>query len=235
MANKAKPQERDRRARVEAMRREQQARERRKSLLFIGSAVLVGLLLIGLVAVPAYLRNRNDPANKALTTFGVDAAAANCSAPTTDKLVDGTHDETNSQKVKYEQVPPSSGPHWANPVQAPAEFYAKRDRPAMEALVHNLEHGYTIVWYDATIKGDQLQALKDIAKRARTETETRGKFIVVAWDEKDGKFPSGKHVALAHWSATQGHRQLCGKVSGDVVQSFIKKYPARDAPEPNAA
>jgi hypothetical protein len=29
--------------------------------------------------------------------------------------------------------------------------------------------------------------------------------------------------------------QLCGKVSGEVVTNFIKKYPASDSPEPSAA
>jgi len=234
VANKAKPKERDRRARVEAMRREQQARERRKSLIFVGSAVLVGLILIGIVAVPAVLKSRNDPSKKALGTFGVNAAAAQCDGPTTDKLVEGTHVDPGT-RIKYQQVPPSSGPHWNPPVQSPAEFYSKADRPAMEELVHNLEHGYTIIWYDSTIKGPQLQALKDISRRAQTEKATSlGKFIVSAWDSSYGKFPPGKHVALSHWSANAGHRQLCGKASGDVVASFIKKFPASDAPEAGA-
>ena len=28
----------------------------------------------------------------------------------------------------------------------------------MEVLVHNLEHGYTVVWYDSTVTGAQLTA-----------------------------------------------------------------------------
>lgn len=233
MANKAKPQERDRRAKVEAMRREQQARERRKSMLFIGASALVGVLLVAVVAVPAIQKSRNDPAKKPLSTFGVAASAADCSKPTTDKLASAEH-KPDGTKVTYAQVPPSSGDHWNPPVQSPQEFYTAGDRPEMERLVHNLEHGYTILWYDSTIKGDQLQALRDIATRARAEPKTRGKFIVSAWDDSYGKFPAGKHVALSHWGAKSGHRQLCGKVSGAVVGSFINKYPASNAPEPGA-
>ena len=64
---------------------------------------------------------------------------------------------------KYKTVPPSYGPHWATPVLGSRPFYTVKDRPQMEQLVHNLEHGYTIVWYDSTIKGDQLTALKDLS------------------------------------------------------------------------
>ena len=73
----------------------------------------------------------------------------------------------------------------------------------MEQLVHNLEHGYTIVWYDDTIKGDQLDELKDIAASARTEDAVgpTGKFIVSAWDDAYGDFPSGKHIGISHWGA----------------------------------
>lgn len=234
MANKARPQERDRRAKVEALRRQQQARERRKSMLFIGSAVLVGLILIGIVAVPAIIKDRNDPRKKDLADSGVAAAAATCSDPTTDKTTGSAEHKEPGTKIEYDQVPPSSGPHWNSPVASPREFYTKSNRPQIEELVHNLEHGYTIMWYDATIKGEQLEALKNIAAQAREDEATRGKFIVSAWDEAYGKFPAGKHVALSHWGAKAGYRQLCGKVSGEVVASFIKKYPATDALEPGA-
>jgi hypothetical protein len=238
MANKPKSQQdRDRRAKVEAMRREQQSRERRKSLLFIVVAVVVGLGIVAAAAVPAYLKNRNDPANQALASFGVAASAADCSDPTDDPATGGADHKEEGTRITYDEVPPSSGPHWGQPAFPAREFYTARDRPAMEQLVHNLEHGYTILWYDGTVRGEQLQALKDIAKRARTEDGVgpRGKFIVSAWDDSYGKFPAGKHVALSHWGAKTGHRQLCGKVSGAVVASFIDRYPASDSPEPNAA
>jgi hypothetical protein len=243
VGNKPKTQEKDRRARVEEMRREQQARERRKSLMFVVVAVVVGLGLVAAAAVPAWMQKRNDPANKALSTLGVAAASASCDAPTTDKTTGssvhvgpGTN-QPNVTRVKYAQVPPSSGEHFVEPVFSPRAFYTAKNRPQLEQLVHNLEHGYSVLWYDATVKGEELKALQDIAKRARTEDAVgpRGKFIVSAWDDSYGAFPAGKHVALSHWGAKQGHRQLCGKVSGAAVGDFIAKFPASDAPEPNAA
>jgi hypothetical protein len=242
VANKAKSSkvtEKDRRARVEAMRKEQQAKERRKSLIFVSIAVIVGVGLVLAAALPAYLHNRNDPAKKSLSSFGVSAAAASCSAVKTTK---GTNTDAYRTHVgdgtveKYKTVPPSFGPHWASPVLGARPFYTVKDRPKMEQLVHNLEHGYTIIWYDATIKGDQLTALKDLSTSARSRAETApAKFIVSAWDNAYGHFPSGKHIGISHWGAATSHVQLCGKVSGEVVSNFIKKYPASDSPEPNSA
>ena len=218
------------------MRRAEQARERRKSMLFIALAVVVGLGLIAAAAVPAYLKGRNDPAKKALAEFGVPVAAADCDPVQDDPATGGNEHEPDGTVVEYAEVPPSSGAHWGSPAFPAREFYTRRDRPEMEQLVHNLEHGYTVVWYDDTIKGDALDELKDIATSAREKDPVSpgGKFVVSAWDDAYGDFPEGKHVAMSHWGAEQGHRQLCGQVSGAAVNDFIEAFPAADSPEPNA-
>ncbi len=235
MAEKKKQQERDRRAKIESMRQAERSRERRKSLLFIVIAAVVGVGLVTAAAVPAYLNSRNDPAKKDLSSFGVSASAASCDKATTDKTSGNNDHKDQGTTITYAETPPSSGPHWAQPAFPASEFYSTRDTPPLEQLVHNLEHGYTILWYDKTIKGGDLDTLKDISTSARSNSATRGKFIVAAWDDSRGTFPSGKHIALSHWGADQGHRELCGDISGAVVNDFISAYPATDAPEPNAA
>jgi Protein of unknown function (DUF3105) len=242
VANKTKSTkntERERRARVEAMRREQQAKERRKSAMIIVVAVVVGLAIVGLAAYPAIHKSITNPAKKSLAAFGVSTAAASCSAPqTTPKTnTDALRKHVATGTVEnYKTVPPSYGPHWANPVLNSRPFYSVSDRPEMETLVHNLEHGYTIVWYDKTVTGSQLQGLKDLSDSARGKSETaNGKFIVSAWDNAYGKFPKGKHLGISHWGASSSTVQLCGKVSGSQVQSFISAHPASDSPEPGAA
>lgn len=218
------------------MRREQQARERRKSLLFIVIAVVVGLGIVAAAAVPSYLKSRNDPAKKALDSFGVAASAADCSDPTADDPGGASEHVEDGTKVEYDQVPPSSGQHWGSPAFPARAFYTDRDRPEIEQLVHNLEHGYTILWYDDTITGKDLDTLKDLAEGAASNDVAGpgNKFIASAWDDSYGSFPAGKHVALSHWGATKSHRQLCGKMSGEAVQSFMTQFPPTDAPEPNA-
>ena len=116
-------------------------------------------------------------------------------------------------------------------------FYTTDDKIPVEKLVHSLEHGHTILWYDSTITGDALKQVQDIANRARTLDASRNKFIAAPLDESRGKLPEGKHVALSHWGGGQAQkvfRQLCGAPSGGAVEAFVKAHPATDAPEPGA-
>jgi hypothetical protein len=240
VASKTKQVERDRRAKIEAMRRAEAAKQRRRSIAFLVIAIVLGLGLVGAVVIPSYLDQRSDPANKAMTQFGVSAAAADCgkvqTTPNTNTQELRQHVQDGTVE-KYKTIPPSYGPHWASPIYPSREFYTARDRPPMERLVHNLEHGYTLIWYDATVKGKQLEQLKNLATSARNADQAGPghKFIVSSWDDAYGKFPAGKHIGISHWGAQSSHTQVCGKVSGDVVQSFMTKFPSTDAPEPNAA
>jgi len=235
VANKPKSQDRDRKAKVEEMRRAQQARERRKSLMFIVIAVVLGLGLVAAAAVPAYMDSRNDPKKKSVASFGVSASGADCDDVVTDTSTGASEHVDPGTKLTYDEVPPSSGQHWDAPAFPARPFYTKDDRPATEQLVHNLEHGYTVLWYDDTITGKKLDQVRDLAESA-SASEPAGpssKFIASAWDDSYGTFPEGKHVALSHWGATESHRQLCGALSGDVVQKFMQQFPYSDSPEPN--
>ena len=232
----AKTAEKDRKARVEQMRKQQEAAERRRTLLVVGAAVIAVLVLTGVVfKVVRDAQGEKDPAN-----VGVAAAAASCDAVTNDPVQgSGVHvgpqtDKPDVKKVAYKTVPPTSGEHFVSPEYPARPFYTADDRPAMENLVHNLEHGYTVVWYTKATPQAQVDELKKISDNARAMKETGGKFIVSAWDDAYGAFPKGKTVGLSHWGAKNGHRQLCGTVSGEAVKAFVTAYPSSDAPEPNA-
>lgn len=234
MANKRSQREtaRDRKARVAEMRRQQRAAEKRKTFLVIGLAVVLGLGLVAAAAVPLVQRERNKPANQPLSAFGVPAAQASCDPATTDPATGGNDHKPVGTKITYAQVPPSSGPHYPSPALGKT-FYTAADRPPVEQLVHNLEHGYTVLWYDDTITGATLTQVQKLA--TKLAAENGGKFIATAWNTADGAFPAGKHVAVSHWSKTAGHRLLCGQLSGEAVGSFLKQFPSSDSPEPNGA
>ncbi len=241
MATKSnKTQVKDRKARVEEMRKQQKAQERRKSVLFIGVACVIAVVIIGAAATPTILGWLNDPARQDASSFGVSAAAASCDTIVSEEASGvGTHvgpgtDSPDTTRVEYTTVPPTSGQHYAFPAAFSRKFYTADDRPPMEQLVHNLEHGYTVVWYDDTIGDDQVDALRDLSKNISSH-EGSEKFIVSAWDASYGDFPADKHVAISHWGAEQGHRQLCGQVSGEAIEDFVQTYPSTDAPEPNGA
>lgn len=233
MANKPKKTiAKDRRAKLEQMRQEQKAAERRKVVLFVTAAVVVAGGILAAAIIP--IINESRATSRPYSEYGVAASAAECDAATDDPVTSSTHVDAGT-RVTYTTVPPSTGDHWATPAQiAGRAFYTAADAPPMEQLVHNLEHGYTIVWYDSSLSDEELATLEDLADRVRNDADRR-KFIISAWDESYGAFPEGKHVALSHWSRDAGHRQLCGKVSGEVIDQFMKQFPFTDSPEPNGA
>jgi hypothetical protein len=202
----------------------------------VGAAVLAVLVLTGVV----FKVVRDAQAEQDVATIGVATASAACDPVTTDPVQgSGVHvgpqtDKPDVTKVAYKTVPPSSGEHFVYPEYPARAFYTAEDRPKMENLVHNLEHGYTVVWYGKATPQAQIDELKKISDNARRMKETGGKFIVSAWDDAYGAFPAGKTIGLSHWGAKDGHRQLCGTVSGEAIKAFITAYPASDSPEPNA-
>jgi len=67
------------------------------------------------------------------------------------------HIEIDEQHEAYNSDPPTSGPHYIQPAQAGFYDEALPD----EQLVHNLEHGYVVIWYNCTGLGDSdCQTLK---------------------------------------------------------------------------
>jgi len=60
-------------------------------------------------------------------------------------LQDGRDHVAETERVIYTFNPPTSGNHWASTAQW--GFY-KTNPPADEKIIHNLEHGAVIVWYN---------------------------------------------------------------------------------------
>lgn len=225
----------DRKARLAEIQKQQKAKEKK-----VVGGIVVGCLVLLAALGGVVLYAINDAKGQQLPNLGTTVAAAQCAPITTDTgggqgehVGPGT--ETPGQTiVKYDTVPPSRGAHFVQPDISGRDFYSATDRPALETLVHNLEHGYTILWYDGT-KVKDTKLLKDIAKRANRLPESSGKFKAVEWDASRGALPADKPYALAHWAKEAGHRQLCGDLSGQVVIDFVKKYPKDDTQEPGAA
>lgn len=115
-------------------RREQEAsqweaQQRRRRNLMIGAWVAAGVLF---VAVLVYLvvqeMTPEDLPGEAVPIQGQEHI--NPGVP---------HDPYNSE-------PPTSGPHYPSPAES--GFY--EEAPVDEYLVHNLEHGHIIIWYNCT-------------------------------------------------------------------------------------
>jgi hypothetical protein len=238
----AAPSRRDRLASFEAARRSEQ---RRRTL---GLLVICGVLALALLAYPVYLFVEDHAQrNAAIGDIGVAAAAAGCD-PVAEHAATGNQEHVaEDTKVTYDQTPPDSGKHYPSPAAFSKHFYTPDDRPAVETLVHNLEHGYTVVWYRAEAPAGQVEDLQRIAKTfASDDYDPAQKFIAAPWSESDGAgFPAGKNLVLTRWTADptnpgdtakqKGVRQPCSTVSGPAIADFMTRYPSTSAPEPNGA
>lgn len=241
----------DRRAAVDQIRRQQKRADQRQGAIIVGVCVLIALVIVGLTAYRPIkdwwdLRKYND-----LQLDQIGAPADVCGEISTKKADQNTH--VGTAQVDYADAPPSFGDHWDVPDQFDKWFYRESDRPEVEQLVHNLEHGYTIVWYDETVAGDP-EALVELEAVAQKFNELAGdddnpnmraKFKVVPWTSEDGKaFPDGQHIAITHWSRgdapvgdrskEQGVVQYCSEFSGEALKDFMDEYPYLDSPEPQA-
>lgn len=234
---------RDKLASLEAARKKEQ-RRRTISLL-----VICVVLATALLAYPVYLfasdyiaRNASlDQLGSSVENAGCDSIAENAATGNQQHVEEGT-------KVNYDRFPPDSGPHYPSPAPFTKRFYTTEDRPPVEELVHNLEHGYTVAWYRSDLSGKQLRALQSIAKTFGNDDQNpANKFIAAPWDDGSdgGAMPAGKNVVLTRWfadpnnpgdaSAQKGVRQACTAVSGAVLKDFMDKYPYTSSPEPNGA
>ena len=248
-----KPAKSDRQAVIEQIRKKQKGDEHRRGLAIVMVCVVIAVLIVGAAAFKP-IKDWWDVRqfkNKDLASIGAPVSA--CQKVTTQKA-DGNQDHVpTGQAVQYTTAPPAFGPHWNEAGLAPApmerKLYTDGDRPELESLVHNLEHGYTILWDDQTIADDSgaMDELNGIADKFTGTSNMRDKFIAAPWesDDEGGKsFPDGAHVALTHWSAggsggsdpkkQVGVFQYCSDVSGAALKSFMLDYPYTDSPEPGA-
>lgn len=214
-----------------------QVRERKVKVLLVGIVTVLGLAMIVTIGIPLYQSWREQ--NRPVADYGVVAAEAGCGEVIDDAAGrTGVHvgpgtASPDVTRVDYETAPPSSGPHFDLTSGFRRSFYARGDTPPVEMLVHDLEHGATIVWYDDALPGDEFAQLEEIAGAANRDTVGTPMVIVAAWDPERGDFPTGS-VAMSHWSRDTGHRQYCDRVSGEVIAAFIEAFPSTDAPEHDA-
>lgn len=135
----------------------------------------------------------------------------------------------------YRSQPPTSGPH--NSVPLAAGQYP--DPPLIDQVIHSLEHGAVVIWYDPSALSSK--ELIDL-QRFFLKSHERAKVIIAPYNYPDqktgGKLPADKKMVLVAW-----HRmQTCSNVSLPIAFQFVYHYdsglPARDykgaAPEPSS-
>jgi hypothetical protein len=240
----------DRQKVVEEMRAKQKAAERRRGTIIVVACVLVAVGIVAAAAIGPILDHVRTAKFSGKPLSDIGAPASVCQ-PVTTKPADGQQQHlADGSAVTYPDAPPAFGKHYITPDAMARKFYTAADRPALGTLVHNEEHGYTILWYDDSVAKDSTKTaqIKAIADKFAGTSDLRDKFKAVPWTSSDGSpFPNGQHIALTHWSvggtekAAQGAAkqvgvwQYCSNVSGAALQTFMLDYPFSDSPEPNGA
>jgi hypothetical protein len=245
-----KPAKTDRQAVIEQLGKKQKGGERRRGLMIIGVCTAIALLIVVAAAYQPIKDWYDLRKFEKVDVSEIGAPASVCQEVTT-KKANGTQDHVPpGTPVPYDIAPPAYGQHYNEPDPMARKLYTAGDRPELGTLVHNLEHGYTILWYDETAAKDSgaMQEIRAIASKFEGTSNMRFKFKAVPWtsaDEGGKKFPGGQHIAFTHWSAggvdagsdtskQVGVWQYCSKPSGAALKAFMLKYPYLDSPEPNA-
>ncbi|NUU25056.1 MAG: DUF3105 domain-containing protein [Streptomycetaceae bacterium] len=201
-----------RKARIEEMRRAEQARERRNRILTIAaSVVIVAGLVVGGVVLVRSQSDKSDAADSKTTgkfVTGKDGV----------RTWEGTLGRTHVTKsVKYSSEPPVGGDHnqvWMN---CNGDVYTKELKN--EHAVHSLEHG--AVWVTYTSKAPKADVEALAAKVKQTP------YTLMSPDEKQ-KDP----IMLTAW----GHQRTVTSASDPNVAKFFETYvQGKQTPEKGAA
>jgi hypothetical protein len=142
-------------------------------------------------------------------------------------MANSNHVEEGVDPGPFNTNPPTSGMHYSTPL--PAGFYKVEDAaeigPFPEGyLVHNLEHGYVVFWYNCELLSDldcsQLEA------GIRSVMNDAGNFKVVAfpWQTLD------KPLVMTSWGRMLEFESFDESLAGRFVSTNRNKSPEPFAP-----
>lgn len=184
---------------------EKRQRERLKSRLIWGGIALVVLIGVGYVLWLALRPSVGESVSV---------------------MPDTSHIQEGVVPGPYNSDPPTSGPHYATDLRA--GFYDESDLATLPEhpegyLVHNLEHGYVIFWYNCDVIDEQ-QCL-DIKSEIRSVIDDFNEVKVIAFPWETIEEP----VVMTSW----GRMQRFEEFDQQIATAFVERNRNR-SPEPNA-
>lgn len=195
-----KLEEKQRRREAEEQRDAERKRAARRRNM---TTLLVALVVAGLVGFLIYSERQGQE------DIGVaDREAAGCTELERHEALGREHVEEGAP-VEYNTSPPTSGPHYAN-WSDPGFF---KEPVEERRLVHNLEHGQIVIWYNPNAPQqvqDDLEALVNTDRTAILAAPYEG-------------VESPHEFVMTGWAASQ----RCEAVSLDVVNAFREEFQGR--------
>jgi hypothetical protein len=178
-------------------------------MLVIGAWVAAGVLIVGMIVYLVWKQAQPIPRT------GEDVPIQGAS-----------HISVGQPHEPYNSNPPTSGPHYDDPAEA--GFYDAA--PPDEQLVHNLEHGYVIIWYNCAQLSDsqcsQLKSeIKGVMQSAGNSLITNTpKLIAVPRTEMETQ------LALTTWGRLDKFDAFDRQRILNFIQVFRDKAPESNAP-----
>lgn len=184
-------------------------------LLAIGGVLLIGVVIIILVVVMGGTPNPNDGATQ--PNDGQTHIADGSTCRSTDAPAECGADP-------YSSLPATSGPHWNTPAAWGAYSTAQNE----SQVIHNLEHGGIVIWYDPEALDDaQVAELSSYVEgQVAAGISGRFKFIVSPWG---GAEDLGSPVVVTAWR----HILALDAFNMSTIRAYADESYARYAPEPN--
>lgn len=183
-------------------------------LLAIGGVLLVGVVLIALVL---FLGGGEGTVGVTEPDDGNQhvAPGTTCRSPAAPCGAD-----------PYSSIPATSGPHWDPSGIANWGVYTTPQNESQ--VVHNLEHGGIVIWYDPALLDDaQVAELTSYVQgQVSSGISGRYKFILTPWG---GDVELGGAVAVTAWR----HLLKLDAFDMDAIRAFADQSYLRYAPEPN--
>ena len=209
-----------------------QERERARKAIARRSAIRRALTIAGVVtvlAVGAYLIfNVSSPGSVSARALDVGAAAGCGDILTPAAEAPGGDHLASGESAGYTEQPATSGPH--DPAPLPSEPAVNSDPIREENAVHNLEHGYVILYYRAN--GPQALG-EDVVDRLAQVADSQDKVLLAPYPDLE----EGTSFAMTAWNKLwECPADVSPEDAATMANSFIEAYRGTsNAPEANAA
>jgi hypothetical protein len=140
-------------------------------------------------------------------------------------IASSAHVPADTVPGPYASNPPAGGTHFDT--DFPAKFYQESDLATLPKnpqgyLVHNLEHGYVIFWYNCQAPNTDCAALKQTIQKVMDET---GNTKLIAFPWTDMNIP----LAMTSW----GRILKFPNADPALMKQFVERNRYQ-APEPDA-
>ena len=203
-----KLEQKQRRRELEEKRRSEARKEAlRRNLV----TIIVAVVVIAVVVVAIVVQRGSE--SGIAGEVGVSEAEANCGEIESPEDQGRDHIPDGEPHAPYSSSPPTSGPHYGSP--AAVSFYAEQMPP--EQLIHNMEHGQIVIWYNPDAPADLIDQVETLVRQEPAAT------VATAYTDIESPY----QMVLSAW----GKIQMCEKVSQDVVDDFRRRFQGK-SPEP---